>query len=372
MDDSIFSTDTLRNWLHSDEATARAQTPNQLENDVTSEKCFDCDLLTMDKCSRCGHAPDSADYLNLACRQDELPDDPGTIEDFGFGSFFDFDRKSKLLGLYQGLMYSVSSRTVHEWQVNGTLLDNIEIEYRKLPNSHRGGYFPWFLENRHLILRQPDARSQILEAEDKVKPYMNATDRALDPRTFPLKKTEVFVLYLYLLNGWHSRPENLEWFDFGFCTINEEQESSLAALYTSLIQTCTFDDVCKAFSDGRLIALMDAKGLSQERSKFKHLEAFLKGEAPFCVWYLNKYCQIKETCEPPKAVSADYGFKNCTTAKQRLDLKEFYKRLLQRCDLMNLHRACMSGKLEEFAGNLVKIDAGLRGLLKNKYPLPEV
>ena len=257
MDDSIFSTDTLRNWLGSAEANAPAQTPHRPKADVAEKKCFGCDPLMIDKCSDCGRAPNSADHLSLACLEDRLPDDPATIKDFGFGSFLGFKPKSNLLGLYQGLMndllLGVSSRKLHEWQVKGTLLDNIEIEYRKVPANHRGGYFPWFLKNRHLILRQPkpDARSQLFdEAGYMVKPYMNATDRAMDPMTFQPKKREVYVLYLLLLDGLHPSPECEEWFDFGFCTINEEQERSLAFLYQALIKTCTFDDVCKAFSDG--------------------------------------------------------------------------------------------------------------------------
>lgn len=102
------------------------------------------------RCSK--RAVDTADHLALAWLEDKLPEDPGTLEDFGFSAFLSFEGRSKLLGLYIGLLcQNISTRTLHKWQVDGNLSDKIVSTYVTLPENNRGGYFPWFLENRHLL-----------------------------------------------------------------------------------------------------------------------------------------------------------------------------------------------------------------------------
>jgi len=50
-------------------------------------------------------------------------------------------------------------------------------------------------------------------------------------------------------------------------------------------------------------------------------------------------------------------------------LMELYKRLLMKANPLELHKACLAGKLFEFAGKFDKMDEDHRRLMKNFYPL---
>ncbi|KAE8382271.1 hypothetical protein BDV26DRAFT_253682 [Aspergillus bertholletiae] len=52
-------------------------------------------------------------------------------------------------------------------------------------------------------------------------------------------------------------------------------------------------------------------------------------------------------------------------------LMEIYKRLLREASPLDLHEACLAGKLFEFAECFHKMDPSYRRLMKNFYPLPE-
>lgn len=97
----------------------------------------------------------TADYLMRAVILDKFPDDPQTIEDFGFGRCETWVQKSHLLGLYKGLLIyiNVSREELHRWRVEDTLKENIIRVFQTIPKRNRGGYFPWFLQNTHISER---------------------------------------------------------------------------------------------------------------------------------------------------------------------------------------------------------------------------
>ena len=43
------------------------------------------------------------------------------------------------------------ARTVHDWRVHGVLVDQIIAAYSQFPEGSRGLYYPWFLQNEHII-----------------------------------------------------------------------------------------------------------------------------------------------------------------------------------------------------------------------------
>lgn len=63
-----------------------------------------------------------------------------------------------------------------------------------------------------------------------------------------------------------------------------------------------------------------------------------------------------------------YGLFFCTTAKDRLDLKDVYKRLFPIIDLMDLHRSCLAGELYAFTKRHINVDARFESLMKNIDP----
>jgi hypothetical protein len=48
---------------------------------------------------------------------------------------------------------------------------------------------------------------------------------------------------------------------------------------------------------------------------------------------------------------------------------KIYERVLERADPMDLHRACVAGRLFEFASAFLEMEEGWRLLLGNPYPL---
>lgn len=130
---------------------------------MTSRKCSVCDrdLYCSKYCQdrrsgprlfTCTKRPlTSADYLFRCIGQDVLPDDEDVRESFGFNQLTSFADQCKLLGLYKGLYLSdrITAEDIHKWQVEGTLLASIKDFYYQIPETHRGGYFPWFLKHTH-------------------------------------------------------------------------------------------------------------------------------------------------------------------------------------------------------------------------------
>ena len=115
------------------------------------------------------HRVKTAHHLARAVYEDVIPSHPQTCEDYGFNRAVTAEEKSKLIGLYIGMsmtlvhpiffnvhtglikLMRIPARTVHDWRISGVLVDEIKAAYFQLPEGSRGLYFPWFLENEHII-----------------------------------------------------------------------------------------------------------------------------------------------------------------------------------------------------------------------------
>ncbi|KAI6138605.1 hypothetical protein BKA82DRAFT_4234313 [Pisolithus tinctorius] len=382
--------------------------PIVLERSKTPERsgeCENCELETARKCSKCrgpwlcsercedewdyhghtfkcaiGRPLDTADYLVRACWTDWLGDlDEDTKEDFGFAKFTSVYDVQKLFGLYVGLTrMGVRTRELHKWQTEGTLAENITAKYEAIPERHRGGYYPWFRENLHIF----NSRGGPPDFLAVARPYLDSADREKEPHQLvPEAKRKSFILYALLLNGYHPNP-SIEpdtickelYFEFGFVTgRGSEGEQVLPWVYRKLIPECTFTEFWTAFQSNNLVALMDTKGLGPERKQVQHFEAFMKIKGnEWCptVWHLRLFVHSPNV-DPPRYVTVDYGFFNCKTVEEKFSLKGVYKELLARVDPMELHAACIKGKLYDFVrGNKPNLEQRFKRLMTNSYPLP--
>lgn len=368
-------------------------------------KCAYCRCETSRKCSKCGgpwvcsksceiawgyyehnfncalgRPLDSADYLLRACWRDNMPDDEDTTEDFRFVKFASAYDQVKLLGLYIGLTRTmgVGSRELHQWQTGGTLAKEIISKFEARPQHCRGVYYPWFLENLHVF--NSDSPPDVLGI---ARPYLEPEDRSKDPRELtPEAKSKSFLLYSMLLNGYHPSPSLSDqispdlYFQFGFVTgRGYVGEQVLPTLYRELISKCSFKEFWLAYQSNSLISLMDANGLKSERKRVQHLEAFLKIKPnTWCptVWHLRLFTHSSDV-DPPRYITVDYGFSNCNTVEEKFALKNVYKDLLHspQVDPMELHTACISGKLYEFARQYnPNLKQRFRRLMHTPYPLP--
>ncbi|KDN40183.1 hypothetical protein RSAG8_08246, partial [Rhizoctonia solani AG-8 WAC10335] len=97
----------------------------------------------------------SADRLAIAANRDLLPNEEDTqvLRDYGFARVQIPRSENYLLGLFQGIIRygEVDSREIHRQRRAGTLIGYIKDYYEKIPIQARGGYYPWFLKNQHLL-----------------------------------------------------------------------------------------------------------------------------------------------------------------------------------------------------------------------------
>ncbi|KAI6022501.1 hypothetical protein BKA83DRAFT_1211161 [Pisolithus microcarpus] len=370
-----------------------------------SGKCSHCNRKTSRKCSKCTgpwlcskacedaydyydhnfrcairRPLDSADYLERACRKNEIPDDIDTLEKFGFTKFPSAFDQRNLLGVFIGLTHmGIGNRELRRWQEEGKLVLNIMSTYEGKPEYGGRGYYKWFRENVY-NLNRTDAKTYIPDIFAIVRPHLGPSDQSKDLHELvPDAKRKSFLLYGILFNGWHPDPSHSEkyiqdiYYTFGFCLCcNIHTEQALARLYMMLISRCSFQEFWLAYQSHSLVSLMDAKGLGKACRNIQHLEGFLKIRPnSWCptVWHLRLFTQSHATL-PGRYVATDYGFLNCETVEEQFALKEIYKRLLEipQVDPMELHAACINGQLYNFVRTyLPDLHWRFSKLMKNVY-----
>ena len=325
----------------------------------------------------------SADYLYLALLRDYLPEQADECtDDYGFSLLHSFGDKTRLFGLYQGLFFyqHVTSEQVHQWRSEGSLEANIIATYTAVPEQARGGYFSWFMENRHKLRldapkpngpREPDIDEFLREA----RTYLEPSERSMPLQLLqPPAKGQCLRFYAMVLNQCHPPPTMQDWFDFGFCTVyGIHPEGDLSSLYSQLIvgnrflqehfgrvktfpqkPVCTFSEFWQAFEGGTLLELMDSYGLAEERARFPQLNIFLGRNVEgqnWTVWYLNQFLADESSQQPPPSVWVDFGFFKCTSFAERLELRKTYQELLGSwgVEVVELQHALMRGNLFELA-----------------------
>jgi hypothetical protein len=324
----------------------------------------------------------TAYHLCRAALEDGFPDDPQTCVDYGFERALLPENRSMLLGLYRGMIMTdeFEPKSLHRWRVNGTLIEEIKKWYEKIPESHRGGYYLWFLQNQWVL------DSNLSPPHDLLHPMLmrgwcytggspSATKEEIHAirATWPQEKQQCFLLCSGLLSSGHPGPDEDNWLHFGFCVCKDEySEGPLSLMYRALVAKCTFDEIYTAYDSSSLIALFDAKGFKHEREQILHLDDVLAGTPRVnkSVWNLKQYV-IAENRPLRPSVGADYGFFHCRGEEEVLELKEVYKQLFLRhgVDPIKLHEAAIRGKLFQYVEQFGKLKKKFSRIMKNSYPL---
>lgn len=206
--------------------------------DAETGECEVCESDTSRRCSACGRgyfcgercqakmnyfhlrecsyrSITTADRLFSAMAADLRPTDVQTREDFGFSRCRHPKEECSLLCLYQGILRLSQPNEdivgrLHQWQQGGTLAENIIQTFSRLPEERRGGYFPWFLRNRHVLdfsIPAPDdqtlARRMIETALEHGRRYLPAAERNQD-------ESRLGMFYARLLGGSDWEEEERE------------------------------------------------------------------------------------------------------------------------------------------------------------------
>lgn len=345
----------------------------------------------------------SADYLFECVMKDRIPEEEGACEDFGFSNVIGQER-TYLFGLYRYLMLhrAVSAEDMNKWRVEGTLIDNIKKIYNAIPDNARGSYYPWFLQNLYVLERptEDELKQRWRESSHKrAKPYLDIVDRGIPPDDLkPEAKRQCHSFLSLMLFRVISTPMEVNWYSLGFVTCRGQgHEDSLFNPYLDLladngrryaadldesghipVPRATFTQFWNAYEAGALIELMDSKGLKEERSQFPFLQDFLSvppGTARPSVWDLKQFLAVNKPIDfpPIPSVSIDYGFYNCNSShfEEMCTLMEIYKRVLESASPLDLHQACIAGRLFDFASSHISMERQWEPLMRNIYPLPE-
>ena len=287
----------------------------------------------------------------------------------------------------------IPPKTIHNWRVRGVLVDEIKAAFYKLPEDHRGGYFPWFLQNEHIVALsgQPLSEEALRGGGDAmvVRAWRFAGGSERDSveeikaaiARKPAEEQKCHSLYTLLLSAWHPSPNLDLWITFGFasCT-SQEAEMELGAQYQQLINVCTFKEFCDAYRAGSLLDLFHSKGLQVDDNA--HLRDLLHGPTwgNKSVWNLkSSIVQEDSTKEEPSMVPSvivDYGFMNCRNDSERRQLKRVYKAFFDSRDgdPLKLHEAAIKGNIHGYVSQVVQglRDPKFQRLMKNPYPLPDL
>ena len=323
--------------------------------------------------------------LARAVYEDRLPDDLETCQDYGFERAFTVENRSKLLGLYIGLILhiEVEPKTIHRWRLKGTLVEEIKAAFEQLPPDNRGSYYPWFLQNQWVVdheLAPPTdaAHEMMLRAWQYAGGSSSATleEINLTKAKWSEHKQGCFSFCAALLSGWHPSPEHTMWLTFGFCVCRDEySEAPLSRLYRILVEKSTFDEIYTAYTSSSLIALFDKKGLKHEREQIRHLDDVLAGSPTSnkSVWNLKQHIVLENGCMIP-SIAVDYGFINCKGEEEKQELKKVYMQFFDHynADPLGLHEAAIEGRLFEYVGGFIKLKKKFNRIMKNPYPLQNI
>jgi hypothetical protein len=299
------------------------------------------------------------------------------------------------LNAHTGLIkvLEIPPKTIHNWRVRGVLVDEIKAVFYKIPEYARGGYFPWFLQNEHVIALagQPLSEETLSDRGDdmfvcawsfaggsegdSVEEIKAAIARKPD------EEQKCYYMYALLLSKWRPSPGLQDlWIDFGFASCrSQEEELELGAWYQKLITVCTFEEFYDAYRTGCLLDLFHSKGL--QVNDHAHLRDLLHGPT-YChksVWDLKQSTlhenSTKEESRMPPSVVVDYGFMNCRNDSERRQLRRVYKAFFDshNGDPLALHEAVINGNIHGYVSKVVQglRDPKFQRLMKNPYPLPD-
>lgn len=326
----------------------------------------------------------SADYLHLAIIKDIFPTGEAA-EDFGFSNTKNAHDRAHLAGLYKGLLFylKVSSQSLHEWQRSGTLVEKICETYEALrarsPNSI-GGYYPWFLENKHLIQPSHPPVPELPAVEfihQQAQSYLPSADRGT---SLPESKKIVSMFYGLLRGDWHPGPADGTdlWRSFGFWVCKDQfEETGLAFFWRNLFSRATFVQFHQAYLDGTLDRLAIKVGMEREVGAWKRRGAVLglKPGAPHPSAYdLKEFVASDQDIPKVPSLQVDYGYFNCKNPHERRLWRETYAKMFmaESFDFEKLHQACIQGKLYEYVKAVCpETPKTFRRLAKNLYPLPD-
>ncbi|KZT33708.1 hypothetical protein SISSUDRAFT_1053917 [Sistotremastrum suecicum HHB10207 ss-3] len=296
------------------------------------------------ECDKPGREITTADRLAATVISREVSTDVETLIDYGFCRVADPKDINSLVAVYTEIIrdFGVKPLTIHKWRVEKKLHSEMIAQYRSAGKKASQRNFLWLRTNAQ-VFDSESACGPSVDARDAVIELMVWTRIGGSPRatrqqieqvkeTWSDEKRFCYSFYTMVISCGGATAELPEyWLKFGFCTFQDDMAAPLRSLYFDLIQKCTFDEFCEAFSSSSLISLMDRKGVKTARSAMPTEFESLLSRSPddiSPIWQLKLYalgCAIN----PEPACFAIYGFMNCTDDAEVNRLRRFYGTLFK-------------------------------------------
>ncbi|KIY66138.1 hypothetical protein CYLTODRAFT_423701 [Cylindrobasidium torrendii FP15055 ss-10] len=323
----------------------------------------------------------TAHYLMKAIREDLMPTDAQTCDDWGFTRAG--PDGNKILGLFQGLRILIPGLRAHDlriWKKKGVLVQKIKEEFERLDSPYaKGKYYPWFLQNKWVLdtsLPVPPERGTeaVVRRMKAASIAYVGRDMSEEMQSWSERRQECHLACVSALTGSHLAPHSPGWVSFGYCVARDSyEEMQIGTCYKRLFQErkCPFLDFCDAHENASMFALLKKYGVAPEYRHFEHVLG--QSTVHESVWDLKEALLSEQT--PPRSVLVDYGFVNCRSNEEHARLVDVYKGMLHKpgFDEMDLHAACIKGDILKYADGILKFGAkekkALAQLMKNPYPL---
>ncbi|CCO29499.1 hypothetical protein BN14_03512 [Rhizoctonia solani AG-1 IB] len=191
---------------------------------------------------------------------------------------------------------------------------------------------------------------------------------------WPEEKQHAFrFVQLLLHTGFQPSPDLPEWIRFGLCGCSSsKEEAELLESYIKLIHLISFEEFYTAYNDSALPTLFSTNGMVVTNPFVLDV---LNGTTHMnkSVWSLKQFA-LGDYASLIPPVAVDYGFVNCGGEEDLIhSLKQTYGRILtaRNANPLQLHEACLQGKIFCYARRKTQVDIKFAPLMKNIYPLSE-
>ncbi|KAI0371430.1 hypothetical protein BV20DRAFT_1051459 [Pilatotrama ljubarskyi] len=327
--------------------------------------------------------------------QNEIPRHEETRRDYGF------DKAAELLGgeseimlcsLFRSvfLLPEVTPEELHQWRMQGRLVQRIKDAFNTMHPECRGHCYPWFLQHQALLDDSVPVK-ELLDGECERAVYAawmmtggspgaSLIDIHAYVAALPPTRNSCYLLYCFLAANIYPDASSDEWVDFGFVsTFTHGEAISLSIAYRTLVNCCSFQDFCVAFESSAIPALFERYGLGCSVLFYD----VMSGHWRKSVWDLkhrvDQLATASSTDPAPTlipSVFADYGYMNCRDATDAKRLDSAYRRYFAHpsANALDLHRACIQGRLSKYLGPFMQWKKRYERpryvrLLKNMYPV---
>ncbi|KAI3571264.1 hypothetical protein IWW34DRAFT_710074 [Fusarium oxysporum f. sp. albedinis] len=337
-------------------------------------ECYRADWYQHKFSCALGRPIDPIDQLVLACHTNMYPEEEDVARKLGFMCFISGTGRSRLFELYRRLIvdWGVDENELRAAVEQNKLKEMLIFRCAQTTDPSMLSDTNWLKteegfevngEHGGLITLIEAAQEELLSADDRKLPLAQLQ---------PVEKGKVLLFYVQISNGFRPDADDDNWISLGLCTAPDAvSENQLCSAYASLIQHCTYDEFWNSMVKSSIVELFEKYGLAHTilpMRNFKDHMAHVKKWYP-SVWQLKRFTRMQEA-DPFRAVIVDYGFMNCTDARQRMQLRQIYQRYFnEEHDEMSLHKACISGELESFLESVLGALSVPSQLLKNPYPL---